>query len=99
MTYPLVRELAAAAAPPRVPVAVTCRVLGLARQPYYRWLARPVTDTELAGAYRADALEMRLQILRGDGISWGLWLPLLCVPAGRPRVCTSAARSRDDPAQ
>ncbi len=39
-----------------VPVAVTCRVLNIARQPYYRWLARPVTDAELAEAYRADAL-------------------------------------------
>jgi len=56
MIYPLVRELAVADAPVRVPVAVTCRVLGLARQPYYRWLARPVTDAELAGAYRANAL-------------------------------------------
>ncbi len=56
MMYPLVRELAAAAAPHRVPVAVTCRVLKLARQPYYRWLASPVTDTELAEAYRANAL-------------------------------------------
>jgi putative transposase len=37
-------------------VAVTCRVLNIARQPYYRWLARPVTGAELAGAYRADAL-------------------------------------------
>ena len=26
-----------------IPVAVTCRVLKLARQPYYRWLANPVT--------------------------------------------------------
>ncbi|MGW1412552.1 IS3 family transposase [Streptomyces sp. NPDC002403] len=56
MMYPLVRELAAAAAPHRVPVAVTCRVLGLARQPYCRWLASPVTVSELAGAYRANAL-------------------------------------------
>ena len=30
-----------------IPVAVTCRVLKLARQPYYRWLATPVTDAEL----------------------------------------------------
>ncbi|PRI13097.1 transposase, partial [Mycobacterium shigaense] len=29
-----------------IPVAVTCRVLKLARQPYYRWLADPVTDAE-----------------------------------------------------
>ncbi|MFB8753989.1 IS3 family transposase [Streptomyces parvulus] len=56
MMYPLVRELAAAAAPHRVPVAVTCRVLGLARQPYYRWLTSPVTNAELTEAYRAGAL-------------------------------------------
>jgi len=34
-----------------IPVAVTCRVLKLARQPYYRWLACPVTDAELEEAY------------------------------------------------
>ncbi|RZU12463.1 transposase InsO family protein [Kribbella rubisoli] len=45
-------ELAAAG----VPVAVTCRVLKIARQPYYRWLAQPVTATELEQAYRANAL-------------------------------------------
>jgi len=56
MMYPLVRELAAADARIRVPVAVTCRVLGLARQPYYRWLACPVTAAELEEAYRANAL-------------------------------------------
>lgn len=39
-----------------IPVAVTCRVLKLARQPYYRWLAHPVTDAELERAYRANAL-------------------------------------------
>jgi putative transposase len=39
-----------------IPVAVTCRVLNIARQPYYRWRARPVTDTELEQAYRANAL-------------------------------------------
>lgn len=39
-----------------IPVAVTCRVLKLARQPYYRWLANPITDAELAEAYRANAL-------------------------------------------
>ena len=39
-----------------IPVAVTCRVLKLARQPYYRWLAHPVTESELVEAYRANAL-------------------------------------------
>ena len=56
MIYPLVRDLAAADAPIRVPVAVTCRVLRLARQPYYRWLAGPVIGAELEQAYRANAL-------------------------------------------
>ncbi|WP_085981294.1 IS3 family transposase [Salinispora vitiensis] len=50
--YPLVSELSADG----IPVAVTCRVLNIARQPYYRWRVRRVTDAELAWAYRADAL-------------------------------------------
>jgi len=47
-----VKELAADG----IPVAVTCRVLKLARQPYYRWLADPVTTAEYAEAHRANAL-------------------------------------------
>ncbi len=39
-----------------IPVAVTCRVLKIARQPYYRWLADPVTDADWAQAHRANAL-------------------------------------------
>lgn len=39
-----------------IPVAVTCRVLNIARQPYYRWLGRPVGDAELVAAHRANAL-------------------------------------------
>ena len=39
-----------------IPVVVTCRVLKLARQPYYRWLADPVTDAEYVQAHRANAL-------------------------------------------
>lgn len=35
---------------------MTCRVLKLARQPYYRWRANPITDTERVEAYRANAL-------------------------------------------
>jgi hypothetical protein len=44
-----VKELAADG----IPVVVTCRVLKLARQPYYRWLADPVTDAEYLEAHRA----------------------------------------------
>ena len=39
MIYPLVRELAVDG----IPVTVTCRVLKIARQPYYRWLEDTVT--------------------------------------------------------
>ena len=56
MMYPLVRELAAQEVPIRVPVTVTCRVLKIARQPYYRWLACPVSDADRVAAHRANAL-------------------------------------------
>jgi putative transposase len=52
MMYPLVRELAVDG----IPVTVTCRVLKIARQPYYRWLACPVTDAEWRAAHLANAL-------------------------------------------
>lgn len=55
MIYPLVRELAATGAPHRVPVAVTCRVLKIAKQPYYRWLADPVSDRDWDDAHLIDA--------------------------------------------
>ncbi|WP_282828229.1 IS3 family transposase [Gulosibacter sediminis] len=50
--YPLVKELAADG----IPVTVTCRVLKLARQPYYRWLNAPIPESEVVAAYRANAL-------------------------------------------
>jgi putative transposase len=52
MMYPLVSELAVDG----VPVTVTCRVLKLVRQDYYRWLASPITSSELEEAYLANAL-------------------------------------------
>lgn len=52
MIYPLVRELAGDG----IPVTVTCRVLKIARQPYYRWLQQPVTESEWAQAHLANAL-------------------------------------------
>lgn len=52
MMYPLVRELAADG----IPVTVSCRVLGLARQPFYRWLQNPFTDAQLDEAYLANAI-------------------------------------------
>jgi putative transposase len=52
MMYPLVTELAVDG----IPVTVTCRVLNIARQPYYRWLKQPVTDREIDDAYLANAI-------------------------------------------
>ena len=52
MIYPLVRDLAVDG----IPVTVTCRVLKIARQPYYRWLAEPVSSSMWVEAHRADAL-------------------------------------------
>ena len=57
MIYPLVRELATTGARVRVPIAVTCRVLGFSEQAYYQWLkaprsAREVEEEDLIGALR-----------------------------------------------
>ncbi|MEE6177849.1 hypothetical protein [Mycobacterium sp. 050134] len=37
-----------------IPVAVSCRVLTLARQPYYRWRANSVTDAEAPAERNAE---------------------------------------------
>ena len=52
MMFPLVRELA----DDRIPVAVICRVLGLCRADYYRWLGQPFTDAQLEEAWLANAI-------------------------------------------
>ncbi|WP_081423054.1 hypothetical protein [Leifsonia xyli] len=52
MTYPLVSELADAG----IPVTVSCRVLKLARQPYYRWRNDPVREADVLRAHRINAL-------------------------------------------
>ena len=46
MMYPLVLDLAAKTAPVRVPVAVTCRVLGFSKQGFYQWCKAPVTQRD-----------------------------------------------------
>ena len=52
MMYPLVVELAADG----IPVTVSCRILGLARQPFYRWRNQPCSDRLLDEAYLANVL-------------------------------------------
>ena len=51
MMYPLVRDLAA----DKIPVAVTCRVLGFSTQACFKWRASPVTDREWADAHLINA--------------------------------------------
>lgn len=51
MSYPLVRDLAAAG----IPVTVTCRVLGFTPQAFYEWQAEPVTDRDWRDAQLINA--------------------------------------------
>jgi putative transposase len=55
MMYPLVLELAATDAPIRVPITVTCRVLGFSTQAFYQWRANPVCARDLDDAYLINA--------------------------------------------
>ena len=58
MMYPLVREFA----DDGIPVTVSCRVYGLARAPYYRWVQNPFTDAQLDEAWLANAIFEYLEI-------------------------------------
>jgi len=52
MSYPLVRDLAAE----KIPVRLTCGVLGFSAQGYYAWLANPISARDLEDAYLTNAL-------------------------------------------
>jgi transposase InsO family protein len=54
MMYPLVRDLAADPIY-KIPVAVTCRVLGFSKQAYYQWCADPVSQRDWADAHLINA--------------------------------------------
>ncbi|WFR67990.1 IS3 family transposase [Curtobacterium flaccumfaciens] len=51
MMYPLVLELAA----DRIPVAVTCRVLGFSKQAFYAWRKKPVSKRDWENAHLTNA--------------------------------------------
>ncbi len=55
MMFPLVRDLAAPTAPLRVPVTVTCRVLGFSTQAFYKWLANPGCQRDWDDAHLVNA--------------------------------------------
>ena len=78
-------------------MAVTCRVLEIACQPYYRWLANPITDAEWEDAHRLNALIDAHQDALSSGI--GTWpmkqpkpgTPWPTAPPGdyaTPRACS-----------
>jgi transposase InsO family protein len=49
--YPLVRDLAAE----RIPVAMTCRVLGFSKQAFYKWCVDPVSQRDWDDAHLINA--------------------------------------------
>jgi HTH-like domain len=51
MMYPLVLDLAA----DKIPVAVTCRVLGFSKQAFYAWKQNPVSDRDWDDAHLINA--------------------------------------------
>lgn len=51
MMFPLVHELAA----DRIPIAVTCRVLGFSKQAFFRWRANPVSQRDWDNAHLTNA--------------------------------------------
>ncbi|MDX2401493.1 IS3 family transposase [Microbacterium algeriense] len=51
MMFPLVLDLAA----DRVPIAVTCRVLGFSKQAFFRWRANPVSQRDWDNAHLTNA--------------------------------------------
>ena len=55
MMYPLVTDMAQATGTIRVPVAISCRVLGFSRQAYYSWLAEPVSQRDWNDAHPINA--------------------------------------------
>ncbi|PWF79894.1 hypothetical protein [Kocuria rosea] len=54
-----------------ISVAVTCRVLKLSRQPYYRWLAAPITAAELAMAL--SKIPQGCSLIVPTRWLWSLW--------------------------
>ena len=51
MMFPLVLDLAA----DKIPVAVTCRVLGFSKQAFYQWKANPVSQRDWDDAHLINA--------------------------------------------
>lgn len=68
MTYPLVSELADAG----IPVTVSCRVLKLARQPYYRWRNDPSGTRTCFGRIGSTPSTTRMRTTRRSATATSL---------------------------
>ena len=85
--FPLVREMAAAGAPIRVPAAMACRIMKLSRQPYHQWTTNPVSQRDWDDAHLIDAAL--------DAMARAREVAIGSSPTGSP-VTTSFQSSRDD---
>jgi hypothetical protein len=90
MTYPLVLDLAA----DKIPVAVTCRVLGFTKQAFYKWRQDPVTQRDWDDAHLINAARE----IHADDPAFGYRfiadeLPGKGITAGRTESRGCAARS------
>lgn len=87
MMFPLVTDLAQTKGTLRVPVAVSCRVLGFSRQAYYQWLACPVSQRDWDDAHLINAaIDLHAE---DPGLGYRLIaddLPEMGITAGENRV-------------
>lgn len=65
--FPLVQEMARTDARVRVPVAVTCRVLGFSKQAFYQWTRHPIS----ARATQEQALIKAIRTIHDDDPTFG----------------------------
>jgi putative transposase len=91
MTYPLVLDLAAG----KIPVAVTCRVLGFSKQAFYAWCKNPVRQRDWDDAHLINAA---LDVHRDDP-AFGYrfiadQLPVHGIEAGENRVARLCSQQR-----
>ena len=89
MMFPLVLDLAAE----KIPVAVTCRVLGFSKQAFYRWKADPVSQRDRDDAHLINAAGYVSQLFLPCEHDPGLGRLVGVSPAGARRsLCQAGGR-------
>ena len=64
MMFPLVLDLAA----DRIPIAVTCRVLGFSKQAFFKWRANPVSQRDWDNATSRTQRSICTETTQDSGI-------------------------------